>query len=287
MFAITGVTGKVGGEVARSLLAAGHPVRAVVRDEGKGDTWARLGCEVAVAAMEDSAALATALKGATGAFVLPPPLFDPRPGYPEAHAVADSIVHALKLAAPEKVVSLSTIGADAHQDNLLSQHTVIEAALRAVPLPLTILRPAWFIDNAAWDVGPARDTGTIQSYLQPLDRPVPMVAAVDVGRMAACLLQEEWSGRRILELEGPRRLAPLDVADALATVLGKPVRVEAVPRDRWEALFRAQGMKNPMPRMRMIDGFNEGWIAFGDNGRHAMKGTTDMVTVLKTLVARP
>jgi nucleoside-diphosphate-sugar epimerase len=32
MYAITGITGKVGGELARTLLAAGQPVRAVVRD---------------------------------------------------------------------------------------------------------------------------------------------------------------------------------------------------------------------------------------------------------------
>jgi NAD(P)H dehydrogenase (quinone) len=31
MFAITGITGKVGGEVARSLLAGNQPVRTVVR----------------------------------------------------------------------------------------------------------------------------------------------------------------------------------------------------------------------------------------------------------------
>jgi NAD(P)H dehydrogenase (quinone) len=33
MFAITGITGKVGGEVARTLLAAGQPVRAVMRSK--------------------------------------------------------------------------------------------------------------------------------------------------------------------------------------------------------------------------------------------------------------
>jgi NAD(P)H dehydrogenase (quinone) len=31
MFVITGITGNVGGEVARNLLAAGRPVRALVR----------------------------------------------------------------------------------------------------------------------------------------------------------------------------------------------------------------------------------------------------------------
>ena len=40
MHAITGITGNVGGEVARALLNAGHAVRAVIRDPGKGAMWA-------------------------------------------------------------------------------------------------------------------------------------------------------------------------------------------------------------------------------------------------------
>ena len=53
MYAITGITGKVGGELARTLLAAGQPVRAIVRDARKGEEWAALGCELALAEMED------------------------------------------------------------------------------------------------------------------------------------------------------------------------------------------------------------------------------------------
>jgi hypothetical protein len=64
----------------------------------------------------------------------------------------------------------------------------MEAALRELQIPLTILRPAWFIDNAAWDVASARDTGLIHSYLLPTDEAFPMVAAKDVGRMAAELI---------------------------------------------------------------------------------------------------
>ena len=43
MFAITGVTGKVGGAVARSLLTQGQKVRAVVRDAEKGRSWSAQG----------------------------------------------------------------------------------------------------------------------------------------------------------------------------------------------------------------------------------------------------
>lgn len=285
MYAITGITGKVGGELARTLLAAREPVRAVVRDAKKGQKWAALGCEVALAEMEDASALADAFTGATAVFILPPAQFDPEPGYPEARAVINSVVEALRAAKPARILFLSTIGADAEQENLLSQRGMMEAALRELQIPLTILRPAWFIDNATWDVASARGTGLIHSFLQPTDKAFPMVAAKDVGRTAAELIREDWTGTRIVELEGPRRITPNNLADAFASVLGKPVRTVAVPRDSWAALFRSQGMRNPEPRMRMLDGFNEGWIEFEDGGSKAIKGSTNAVDVIAALVA--
>src|SRR5271163_4169035 len=63
MFAITGITGQVGGATARMMLASGQQVRAVVRSADKGAPWAERGCEVAVADMNDTAALAKAFSG--------------------------------------------------------------------------------------------------------------------------------------------------------------------------------------------------------------------------------
>ncbi len=65
----------------------------------------------------------------------------------------DSVVAALKTARSKKVLCLSTIGADAKEDNLLSQRTMLENALNELDLPVTFLRPAWFMENALWDVG--------------------------------------------------------------------------------------------------------------------------------------
>jgi uncharacterized protein YbjT (DUF2867 family) len=288
MYAITGITGKVGSEVARALLASGQKVRAIVRDAKKGAEWAALGCEIALADMEDAPALTAALAGATAVFILPPPVFDPEPGYPEAQAVIDSVVAALKAAKPKKVLCLSTIGADAEHDNLLSQRTMMEAALvealGELPTALTILRPAWFLDNAAWDVASARDTGVIHSFLLPTDKAFPMVAAKDVGRVAAKLIQQDWTGTRVVELEGPSRVSPNDLARAFARAVGRPVRAVPVARESWDELFRSQGMKNPLPRVRMLDGFNEGWIEFRDSGRSAIKGATSAADVIANLV---
>ncbi len=284
-FAITGITGQVGGAVARALLKQGQRVRAVVRSAEKGAAWARLGCEVAVADLADAAALTQAFTGVQGVFFVLPPVFDPAPDFGEARRVIAAVREALEAARPGRLVSLSTIGAQAPQPNLLQQHGLQEQALGSLALPLTFLRAAWFMENAQWDVEAARATGVVPSFLQPLDKPVPMVATDDIGRVAAELLQESWQGRRVVELEGAR-LAPNDVAAALSRVLGRDVRMEAVPRASWEALFKAQGMKNPLPRAQMLDGFNEGWIRFEGDAASVRQGTVSIDAVLQGLVAR-
>ena len=287
MYAITGITGKVGGEVARQLLAAGLPVRGVVRDTARAGVWAERGCELARADMADASALAAAFKGAKGVFVLLPPQFDPAPGFPEARAVIAAVADAILKASPEKVVCLSTIGAQADEVNLLTQLTLMEQVLSKLPMPMTFLRPGWFMENAAWDVASARDHGVIASYLQPLEKPVPMVATADVGRVAAELLQETWIGVRIVELEGPRRVSPNMLAATFARMLDRPVRAEIVERQTWDALFRAQGMQNPSPRMRMLDGFNAGWIDFENRPEHVVRGRVELETILHSIALQP
>jgi len=285
MFAVTGITGQVGAAVARSLLAADQPVRAVIRDRSKSAPWARLGCDIAIAGLEDTGALTTAFEGTAGVFAMLPPVFDPAPGFPEATRLIGLLSAALARAKPSKVVVLSTIGADSPHPNLLNVLGQLEEVLGSLPMPVTFLRAAWFMENAAWDIAPAK-SGLIQSYLQPLDRAVPMISTEDVGRTAAVLLQERWEGKRVVELESAQRVSPNALAAAFAEVLRTPVRVEPVPRDRWEAGFRAQGMKNPTPRMQMIDGFNAGWIDFPDRGAHARKGSIDIRQAIATLIQR-
>ncbi len=284
MYAITGITGKVGGEVARTLSEGGCAVRAVVRDPGKGAVWADLGCDVAVADMSDVAALTAAFSGARGVFVLLPPVFDPLPDFPETRATVAALRQALEDARPARVVCISTIGAQAKRENLLTQLSIMEQSLGDLPIPITFLRPAWFMENYSWDVAAAREKGVISSFLQPLDRPVPMVATADIGRVAAELLQENGAGRQVIELEGPARVSPNEIAAAFGEIIGHPVRAEAVARQTWEQLFKSQGMKHPEPRMQMLDGFNEGWIEFEQGESKRRRGRIGLKEVLTKLV---
>jgi NAD(P)H dehydrogenase (quinone) len=187
--------------------------------------------------MEDASALTAAFKDADGVFILPPSEFDPTPGFPEARAVIAAVKSALEAARPRKIVCLSTIGAQATQPNLLTQRTLLEQAVRELTIPVTFLRPAWFMENFAWDVASARDHGVITSFLQPLDKSVAMVATADIGRVAAQLIQEDWLGSRVVELEAQRRITPNEAAATFARILGRAVRAQIVPRETWEDLF--------------------------------------------------
>jgi NAD(P)H dehydrogenase (quinone) len=213
-----------------------------------------------------------------------PPLFDPSPGFPEAKGQIDSLSVALRRSEAKRIVALSTIGAHVTRPNLLNSRHMMEESFRQLPMPVTFLRPGWFMENHAGDVSSAISEGIIHSYLQPIEHAIPMIATKDIGALAGTLLLESWSGKRVVELEAKTRVSSADIAATLTDILGKPVKAEPVPRARWEEVFRAQGMKNPTPRIQMIEGFNEGWIEFEGGFEGSVKGQTSLKTVLEEMV---
>ena len=111
MFAITGVTGNTGAVVAETLLAAGQPVRVIVRDAAKGAPWKARGAEVAVADVADVAALTAALRGVAGAYFLVPPVVASPTPLEDNRRVVDTLVAATAAAKVPHVVLLSSVGA--------------------------------------------------------------------------------------------------------------------------------------------------------------------------------
>jgi NAD(P)H dehydrogenase (quinone) len=216
-----------------------------------------------------------------------PPNFAPTSDFAESRGIIDALRGALVRAAPPKVVCLSSIGAQ-HDSGLglITQLHMLESALGSLPLPVTFLRPAWFMENIAWDIAPARTTGLLHSYLHPLDRAIPMVSTADIGHVAACRLRQRWSGRKVVEIEGPARYSPADLASILAQALHRPVKPVAVPPQTWEETFRQQGTIDPSPRIDMLNGFNNGWIDFeGAPGEH-LAGETTMEEAVAALLPR-
>jgi len=284
-YAVMGITGQVGGATAQALLKAGQNVRGIVRDKGRAAKWKSAGVELAPGDYSNVEALTAAFRGVDGLFVMLPADFAPSRGHPEARARSLALREAITAAMPPKVVALSSIGAQRRTGlGLITNLQILEEVFAPLPVPTTFLRPGWFMENAVWDVDPAVKTGTIPSFLQPLDKAIPMVATSDVGRVAAESLQKMWSGRRIVELEGPRRYSPNDIAEALSIALGRRISAAPVPRDDWESFFQSQGTPDPAPRIEMLDSFNSDWISFEGSPATHITGRIGLQSVIQTLV---
>lgn len=288
MFTIIGITGRVGGSTAETLLAAGKKVRGIVRDKARAAYWAKQGVELLYGNLDDIATLTEACRGSEGVFVMVPPYFAPAPGYPETRSIVANIRSALVAAKPKKVVCLSSVGAQRqHGLGLITQSQILEQEMRALPFPSAAIRAAWFLENYQWDVQSAQERGEIDMYLTP-DRNISMVATRDIGELAARTLQQEWNGNRVLELEGPEKFSPAAAVVALARLLGHPVTGHLLPRSEWHRLFVQQGTAEDRtaPRIEMLDGFNSGWIDFEGDGLERFKGNVTLEEVLKSLIAK-
>ena len=289
MYAVMGVTGQVGSAVAETLLAKAKKIRVVVRNAEKAAAWKERGAEIAVAEYSDAAALTKAFQGVEGVFGMIPPYFAPAPGFPEARAVVAAIKAAIVATKPGRAVYLSTIGAQlSERSGLLMSLHILEEELSKVGVPSAFLRAGWFMENSLWDVPSAKSEGKVYSFLQPLDKHFSMVATADIGRVGAETLLQSWKGNRYIEVAGPKKYSPLEIAAGFTKVLGREVRAVVVPRETWQDLFVQQGMPadRTVYRIEMLAEFNSGRIAFGEPGTEHATGTVKLETVLRELVER-
>src|SRR3954468_5695495 len=111
MYVIAGVSGNTGSIVASTLLDQGKKVRVIVRDAKKGEPWKARGAEVAVATVDDEAALTKALEGATGAYLLSPPDLGAKDFIAERRKTVDTLARAITSSKVQHVVFLSSVGA--------------------------------------------------------------------------------------------------------------------------------------------------------------------------------
>jgi NAD(P)H dehydrogenase (quinone) len=224
MYAVMGITGQVGAAIAETLLAHGNPLRAIVRNPQKAASWAARGVQMVEADYDDAIALEAGFRGMKGVFVMIPPNFAPSPDFSEAKRTIAAIGAALDRARPEKIVYLSSIGAQQKSGlGIITALHLLEEKLDSLKIPSAALRAGWFMENCAWDIAPAREQGKLFSFLQPLDRGFALVGCKDIGRIGTEILLQSWSGQRHIEVGGPRRYTPRDIAAALSTVLMKSV----------------------------------------------------------------
>jgi uncharacterized protein YbjT (DUF2867 family) len=284
MFVVLGATGNTGKVVAETLLAQKKAVRVVLHDPVKGEAWKAKGAEVAIADVEDGAALDRAFKGAEGAYVLLPPSYSSSQVRVDNGRRAKTIATAVEAAGVAHIVVLSSVGAQQPDGTgpVVSIHDA-EATFRRIRAAVAFLRAAYFMENwggSLYAVG----QGVLPTFLLA-DTAIPMVATRDIGLAAARLLAERRSGKRVIELAGPREYSPRDVAAALGRIVGKPIVAQQQPEQGMASALMGAGMNAEWARLfqELTHGVNTGRVAW-EGGHPLWRGETDLEAVLVSLV---
>ncbi|MFG1753324.1 NmrA/HSCARG family protein [Streptosporangium sandarakinum] len=228
---VTGATGRQGGATAARLLAAGRPVRALVRDPDSpaARTLRAQGAELHTGNLDDPGSLAAAAAGVHGIFAVTPDDDDVEREIRRGRDLADVAA----AAGVSHFVFASVGGADRGTGiPYWESKWQIEQHIRALGLPATILRPVRFMENhtiPGLPLGGIVD-GELRHLFDP-ETPVQLIAATDIGALA-CLAftrPQEYLGQAI-EIAGDE-LTPNRTVELISRSLGREITYRQVSID--------------------------------------------------------
>ena len=214
-FAISDVTGAVGGRVACRLASAGQSARLIVLDAGRDAGLPEM--EVVEASYRDPASMRRALAGVHTFFMIP---VHEAPDRVQRHAAA---VDAAVAAGVERIVYSSFVGAAPDATFTFARdHWHTEEHIRGTDLDFAFLRGNVYMDVLPWIVG---SDGFIRGPAG--DGRFAAVARDDVADVAVSVLLGEDHSGVTYDVSGPERLTLHQVAELFSRATGRGITYHA------------------------------------------------------------
>ncbi|MDX3853426.1 NmrA family NAD(P)-binding protein [Streptomyces sp. AK02-01A] len=251
---VTGATGRQGGATARALLAAGVPVRALVRDPAADRAKAieALGAELVTGDLRDRDSVRRAADGARAVFSVQMPDMNDLRGDSEWVQGRD-LVDAARDAGVAQFVHTSVSGAGQHRtapgwaegrwavmEHYYETKTAIQDRVREAGFRhWTLLKPGFFMENFLPPsfLLPNGAEGGLVTLVKP-GTELSLVAVADIGTAAAAAIADPERFHEV-ELElASERLPMTRIAEVLSRALGTELAAPSMTAD--EAL--AAGM---------------------------------------------
>jgi len=233
MILIVGVTGVLGRETARQLLAAGHRVRGLTRNSANAEDLKKQGVEIVQGDLVDHASLKSACQGVEAVLASAHSLLGT--GKYKSEAVDDeghrALIDAAKAAGVKHFVYTSAQhAAPNHPTDFYRTKAKVEAYLKASGLSYTILRPPafmeWHIHNLLGATIPTTGKTTIYGAG---NNPINFMAGKDVAHLAVIALTDPKMKNRSVEMGGPDNVTKNQIAEMYSRFSGKKAKVSNVP----------------------------------------------------------
>jgi uncharacterized protein YbjT (DUF2867 family) len=227
---ITGITGKQGGAVARSLKGSGFTLRGMTRkpDSDQAQAFARDGVEIVPGDLDDESSLRKALAGAWGVFAVQNTWEagvekEEEQGKRQARLASDAGVQHYVYSS---VGSAHLSTGIPHFENKWR----IEEVVRGLNFPShVVLRPVFFMDNL---LSPGTLNGNTLALGVKPDTQLQMIAVADIGRYGArAFTDAEAMNGRAIDLAGDKVTLP-EAAAVLSKALGREITFASVPLDQ-------------------------------------------------------
>lgn len=234
MILIVGVTGVLGRETARQLLAAGHKVRGLTRNPASADDLKKMGVEVVQGDLIDHASLKAACQGVEAVLAAAHSLLGTG-GY-KSEAVDDAghraLIDAAKAAGVKHFVYTSAQGTwEDHPTDFYRTKFQVEKYLKASGLSYTILRPPSFMEWHVHNLLGAEILKTGKATIYGAgNNPINFMAGKEVAHIAVIALTDPTRLKnRTVEMGGPDNVTRNQIAEMYARFSGKPLKKMNVP----------------------------------------------------------
>jgi uncharacterized protein YbjT (DUF2867 family) len=235
--AVTTPSGHVGSAVADFLLDFGGDIQVKLLARRPRDLarFVQKGAELVIGSQDDADFLVSATQDVDALFWVTPPgygsdnvrAFQNRLGIAGAYAIRENHI--------PRVVNLSSIGAQLSSGvGPICGLYDVEGLLDEATENITHLRPGFFYENFLMHLDSITKWGKISLPLSG-SRSYPMIAARDVGRVAAVRLSNpNWTGMYIRELHGSADMSFDKAAEIISQVLGR--KILFIRSDKQEAM---------------------------------------------------
>lgn len=287
MFTVFGANGNTGSVVANTLLERGKQVRVVGRDASKLERFRARGAEVMVGDVTDAAAVARALAGAEGAYLLVPPDNTSQDMVGRGRAIVDHYAAGLRAHRVPHAVMLSSVAAQVPSGTgpIVITHYA-ESKLRETGAKLTFVRAAYFMENLLGFAQGMKRDGVLPVFGGGESYPFPMVATKDIGATAAEALLAPPAATQVIELMGPRDYSFADAAAEASKLAGRTIKPLVLPLEQMAPALQSFGVSaNVAGLMReMTEAFGKG-IAHFEGTHRTLRGTTPLADVLRPALA--